>query len=269
MKNASSAASPMRHTDLPNSTRRVSHMSIADVIRDRLRAVEAERKARGAEDGLSAKVLAVKEYQQQRFRHTYADLLDDRRYGPACRFFLDELYGPRDFQHRDAQFLRVISALVRLFPTDIIDTVAMLTELHDLSERLDTLMGRQLTAASVDARCYIGAWQATGRRPERNRQIHLTLEVARSLDSLTRKPLLKNGLRLMRPAARAAGLGELQQFLETGFETFKAMNGSKEFVATVERREGALASALFDAAILPGGQCSPRNQAFRLLPPAK
>ena len=243
-------------------------MPITDDIRNRLRAVEQERATRGSEDGLNAKVRAVKQYQQKRFRHTYADLLDDARYGPACRFFLDELYGPADFSLRDAQFSRVIPSLVRLFPTDIVNTVAMLAELHGLSERLDTVMGQHLTGASVDACGYINAWQATGRRSERDRQIDLTLDVAKSLDSLTGKPLLKNGLRLMRPAARAAGLGELQQFLETGFNTFKAMNGAQDFVATVERRERALGAALFDAASLPPGKKSATSDAYRLLPTA-
>lgn len=244
-------------------------MSLADVIRNRLRAVEAERATRVAEDGLNAKVRSVKAYQQLRFRHTYADLLNDARHGPACRFFLDELYGPNDFSQRDAQFARVISSMVALFPTDIVNTVAMLAELHDLSERLDTLMGRHLTAASIDATRYIGAWQATGQRSVRDKQIDLTLDVAKSLDSLTRKPLLKNGLRLMRPAARAAGLGELQQFLETGFGTFKAMKGAQEFVATVGQRERALAAALFDAASCGVEPTGATNEAFRLLPPAQ
>jgi hypothetical protein len=244
-------------------------MSIADVIRNRLHAVEAERATRIAEEGLSSKVRAVKEYQQQRFRHTYADVLVDVRYGPACRFFLEELYGPDDFSQRDAQFSRVVSALVRLFPVDIINTVAMLAELHDISERLDTLMGRHFAVASVDAPSYISAWQATGRRPERNRQIELTLDVAQSLDSLTQKPLLKKGLQLMRPAARAAGLAELQKFLETGFDTFKAMKGAQEFVATVERRERALAAALFDVTLSPVGPKDTMNDAMRLLPPAQ
>lgn len=244
-------------------------MSNADVIRNRLRAVEMERAARVAEDGLSEKVRAVKEYQQRRFCHTYADLLLDSRYGPACRFFLDELYGPADFSQRDAQFARVVSSLVRLFPAEIVNTVAKLAELHDLSEHLDTLMARQITNAMIDGSSYIEAWQATGQRSERERQIELTVDVAKSLDSLTRKPLLKNGLRLMRPAARAAGLGELQQFLETGFATFKAMNGAQEFVSTVDNRERALAAALFDAASSPDRSNGVPNSALRLLPSSR
>ena len=181
-----------------------------------LKIVEAERAARAGQAGLDAKVRAIKAYQQRRFCHTYADILGSARYGPASRFFLDELYGPTDFTQRDAQFARVVPALVRLFPKEIVSTVATLAELHALSERMDTLMGRHLERAPVAAAEYIDAWQATDHETERNKQIDLTLEVAGSLDRLTRRPLLRNSLRLMRRPAQAAGLGELQQFLERG-----------------------------------------------------
>lgn len=241
-------------------------MLAAEFIEDRLRAVEAERAKRANEEGLDAKVGAIKEYQQQRFRHTYADLLRSERHGAACRFFLDELYGPDDFSQRDAQFARVVPALVRLFPKEIVDTVASLAELHALSEQLDTEMGRRLARPNVDAASYIEAWQATGQEVQRNTQIELTLEVARSLDSLTRKLLLRNGLRLMRPAARAAGLGELQRFLERGFDTFRAMKGAGEFVEIVERRERLLAAVLFDSALLQRVREREAVDAFAVLP---
>ena len=46
---------------------------------------------------------------------------------------LDELYGPQDFSDRDAQFARVVPALVRLFPQELVETVAVLARLHALS----------------------------------------------------------------------------------------------------------------------------------------
>ena len=72
---------------------------------------------------LQAKVLLLKAFQRQRFARTYEDLLDTPRYGAAARFFLDELYGPTDFTRRDAQFARVVPALVRLFPPEVVETV--------------------------------------------------------------------------------------------------------------------------------------------------
>jgi hypothetical protein len=172
-------------------------------------------------------------------------LLATPRYGGAARFFLEELYGPGDFRQRDAQFARVVPALVRLFPHDVVETVNTLAQLHALSESLDSEMARQLADDRVDASRYIVAWQQTGRAEQRDMQIELTLSVGRSLDELTRKPLLRHTLRMMRGPARAAGLAALQEFLERGFDTFLAMRGAKEFLALVSAREHLLMDTLF------------------------
>ena len=95
----------------------------ADIARH-LEAVAAERARRAAAPDLLARVTALKAYQQARFSHTYADLLQSPRYGPAARYFLEELYGPADFSDRDAQFARVAPTMARLFPNDVAETVA-------------------------------------------------------------------------------------------------------------------------------------------------
>lgn len=213
-----------------------------------LQAVERERARRAADPALGATVVALKAYQQQRFAHTYADLLASPRYAAAARFFLDELYGPKDFSQRDAQFARVVPALVRLFPAEIVSTVEVLARLHAVSESLDTTMATHLMGQAIDGPAYVRAWQATGQPAQRQLQIDDTLRVGRDLDRLTRKPLLRSTLHLMRGPARAAGLPALQQFLEVGFDTFKAMGGAGDFLGTVELRERTLARALFDAA---------------------
>lgn len=221
-----------------------------DSILGHLAVVDAERAARARSPSLANRVAAIKAYQQRRFAHTYADLLTTPRYANAARFFLDELYGPGDFSQRDAQFSRVVPSLVRLFPRDVVATVDTLAQVHALSETLDSEMGRQLPDARVDAPGYMRAWQATGRDEEREAQIVLTLSVGAALDQLTRKPMLRQSLRLMRAPARATGLGALQQFLESGFDTFAAMKGAKEFLSTVQTRERALKSLLFDGGAL-------------------
>jgi hypothetical protein len=229
---------------------------IATEILAQLRAVDRERQRRVAAPGLDDKVVALKAYQQRRFSHTYADLLRSQRYGAAARFFLDELYGPGDFTRRDGQFARVVPALVRLFPAEIVDTVAALAKLHALSEALDTEMGVQLHDAELDASAYIEAWQRAGSAAQRQSQIELTLDVARRLDLVTRSRLMRGSLRLMRGPAQAANLTELQRFLEAGFDTFRAMKDAGEFIATVDVRERSLARALFDADLQTPGSAS-------------
>jgi hypothetical protein len=218
-------------------------------ILDQLALVNRERSLRAADPELAAAVVVLKHYQQQRFCHTYADLLSSARYAAAARFFLDELYGPRDFSERDAQFARVVPAMVRLFPQEIVDTVDTLARLHALSESLDTKMAALLRGVTVDARRYLFAWQRCDERDGRARQIDLTLDIGAALDRLTRRPFLRRTLHMMRRPARAAGLAALQQFLESGFDTFAAMRGSDEFLAMVGHRERELIVALFDSAL--------------------
>jgi hypothetical protein len=226
----------------------------AESLLKELSAVDAERARRAADPALEARVQALKAYQQQRFARTYADLLAHPRYEAATRFFLHELYGPEDFRQRDAQFARVIPTLTRLFPDEVVDTVAKLARLHALSERLDTCMAEQLPATDITAEAYAAAWRACGEPDSRQRQIELTMAVGEALDRLTRKPLLRQTLRLMRGPAQMAGLGALQNFLEAGFDTFRAMRGAGEFLSTVRQREDAIARGLFQADLPTLGQ---------------
>jgi hypothetical protein len=212
-----------------------------------LAAVADERRARAADLSLGQRVEAIKRYQQRRFEKSYADLLVHPRYFGASRFFLEELYGPTDFTQRDEQFARVVPPLVHLFPAEVVQTVEALAALHALSERFDTAMGGVLSDAQVDAERYLRAWQSTDDAPGRERQIALMERVGYALDVLTRKPMLRHSLRLMRTPARAAGLGALQSFLEAGFDTFRGMSGAAGFLALIGERERDLTAALFAA----------------------
>jgi hypothetical protein len=217
-------------------------------ILEHLASVRAERQLRAGDAVWSARVEAVKRYQQRRFERTYADLLTHPRYAGASNFFLNELYGPSDFTQRDAQFARIVPALVRLFPAEVVNSVQALAALHALSEQLDSHMGRVVTDEPIDAAGYVKAWQQCGDRPGRERQIALLEQVGHTLDGLTRNPLLRHSLRMMRGPARAAGLSALHTFLESGFDTFRGMRGADEFLSLIGNRERELAATLFTVA---------------------
>lgn len=210
-----------------------------------LERVAAERARRRADPDFGQRVQAVKHYQHQRFEQTYADMLAHPRYAKAARFFLEDLYGPEDFTQRDDQFARIVPALVRMFPREIVGTVEALAALHALSEQLDSAMAAALPASPLDHAAYAEAWRAVGQPPQRERQIQLMLQVGGALDRYTRNPLLRHSLRLMRAPAQAAGLGALQGFLENGFDTFREMRGAREFLDTIATRERELAARLF------------------------
>ena len=223
----------------------------ADEILAHLQAVAAERARRATEPALGPRVTAMKAFQHARFSATYADLLASPRYAQAARFFLDDLYGPRDFTARDAQFARIVPGLVRLFPKEIVGTVKALGELHALSERLDTAMAAAVGPQPLDGAAYGHAWRQVSQPPERDRQVALMLQVGQALDRYTRNPLLRHSLRLMRGPAHAAGLGALQEFLERGFDTFREMKGAAGFLDMVSSRERDLAARLFAGADAP------------------
>ena len=214
--------------------------------------VAAERRQRADDVALGERVAAIKQFQHARFERSYADLLVDPRYGGAARFFLADLYGPEDGAERDDQFARVVPALLRLFPSEIVGTVSDLAALHALSERLDTAMARALAGPKVNGAGYAQAWRSVGEPTARDRQIDLMVSIGTALDRHTRNMLMRHSLRLMRAPAQAAGLAALQRFLETGFETFRTMHGADEFLATIAGRERALSKLLFEAGAVPG-----------------
>lgn len=214
-------------------------------ILEHLAAVQAERERRASRPALAQRVQALKAYQQARLACTHGDLLADPRCAPAARFFLDELYGPRDFSSRDAQFARVVPALVRLFPGAVAAIVERVSALHALSEGLDTAMADALPDGFIDSCAYAQAWRTLGRPGAREQQIAWVVDIGLALETHAKRPLLRQTLRWMRGPAHAAGLSDLQAFLETGLDAFARLPSAAEFLDTVSRRERELARALF------------------------
>lgn len=198
---------------------------------------------------LARRVKAVKRWQGQRLRRTYEDLLTQPRYRLACEFFLEELYGTRDFSQRDSEALRVVPMLVKLLPERAVLTLAMGCELDELSETLDARVAGlvapdELRGESVTDDGYAVAYRTAGTRLERERQIAQIVQIGQSLDKLARLPLISGMLHLMRGPAEAAGLIHLHEFLSQGFDAFRAMRGAAEFLSQVQQRESALMNAL-------------------------
>jgi hypothetical protein len=205
------------------------------------------RRAAAADAATRAALTALKAWQSARLADTYADLLGHPRYRAAARFFLEDLYGPKDATQRDADTARILPRLTKVLPTRALATIADAVELDALSERLDQQLARdpRLAAGQVAAEGYAAAFRAVSPPAEREAQIVLMRRIGDALDGLVRKPLLEGTLKLMRAPARAAGLGALQNFLERGFVAFKAMGGAREFLGIVEARERRVMERLF------------------------
>lgn len=215
-------------------------------ILEQLEIVHSERLRRDSDAEVGRKVALVKRYQQARFTETYVDLLNDPRYADASRFFLDDLYGPGDQSLRDAQFARIVPALARLFPGDVVATVESLARLHAVSERLDGEMSNHIAGSVLGPSDYRRAWQQTGQPELRALQLELTLAVGRAMQLYTKRPVMRHVLRSMRGPAKVAALGELQTFLERGFDIFSSMREVNEFLSHIAQREKLYADSLFN-----------------------
>jgi hypothetical protein len=231
--------------------------------------VERQRTAVAQTPALRQAVVHIKALQAHRFAHTYADVLAGKAgaaSAAAAGFFLTHLYGPGDFAVRDHQFGRIAPHIERRFPERVAATAATLAQLHALSEALDLAMGAAWLAlprtsgpapSTVppqpgDGERYAACWRQVGQPEQRRLQLATVQQLGQELGRLTALPGLSLLLTLMRQPARAAGLSELQQFLETGFDRFTALrrdttqqgDGVTRFLAHIQACEMALIDGL-------------------------
>lgn len=238
-----------------------------DAVRLRLAATEVAglRALAGADAGLRERRDELRLWQARRLATTHADLLAQPRYAEATRFFLDELYGAKDFSQRDAELAKVIPTLVRFLPRSALATIADAIELDALSERLDLAVCRVIEAdpanhgQPVDTALFASAYVRAGSRTDRERQIELVDHIGRTLDSLVRHPMIGTLLGAMSRPAKLAGLGAMHSFLESGFRTFAAMRGADDFLSRVCSREAEVMRRLYNGdpdPLRPSGQAS-------------
>jgi hypothetical protein len=225
--------------------------ALAALLRGNLVSVRSLRGAsvlRGREAALR---MRLRGWQAARFEHTYGDLMASDRYRPAAEYFLSDLYGPKDFSERDAELERILPVLTRILPASAIHTLAVGVELDLLSESLDLAMVQALLAAGqaadadISEAAYIKAYRTCGNRPGREAQIELILQIGAAIEIITRKPLLRAAITLFKAPAYAAHMGELHEFLDSGFHAFRNMRGAAEFLAIIRERESRILARLF------------------------
>lgn len=194
-------------------------------------------------------LVELQRWQAARLRETFADFLASKRERLAAEFFLSDLYGDFDVSARDHDIERVLPVMRRVLPEKLLAAAADAIELSVLSHAFDLRVAAALAADGEDGPIavprYGRAYRAAGLPRLRRHQVGLIERVGVSLDSTVSRPLIGHLLRMSRMPARAAGLSELQSFLERGFAAFRALGGSGPFVAEIARRERAVSDRLF------------------------
>jgi hypothetical protein len=209
------------------------------------------------QDGFPLQALEhLQQWQQDRLATTFDDLIRQDAYHPAVTFFLTEIYGGLDFRQRDQDIDRVMPVMKRFLPDKVLYTMSEAFELQAISLEFDIKMAHQMKLQGLrelDMGDYCGVYRACGDQPGRERQISLISKLGYDLDRLVNKPLVNALVRLLRGPAHAAGFGTLQEFLESGLGSFRALDDIRYFNETIYQREWNSMESLFAGEEKPFG----------------
>ncbi|GGW95046.1 FFLEELY motif protein [Alteromonas halophila] len=203
--------------------------------------------------GLSGAIAQLQEWQCQRLLASHHDLASQPHYQQAMAFFVDELYGPKDFSQRDADLARVIPKLAKVLPDKALRALDDALALNALSYDLDMKVCQSLAAAQpgenqpvINRETYACAYREVGERDKREQQIALIEHLGGELADVINIRGIGMLIKFARRPAKLAGLLTLHEFLERGYNAFHAIGDVHSFIDPVMRRERVLMEALLD-----------------------
>jgi hypothetical protein len=189
---------------------------------------------------------AVQNWQCQRLLLSHQEMYQQKRFKPAVEFFVEELYGPKEFSQRDHDIARVVPKMANLLPEKALVSLASALHLNALSFELDFAMARKLHGLTIDRDSYAQAYRECNNQVLRQQQINYILTLGRDLANVVQMKGITTLLVLSRKPAKLAGVIALHEFLEHGFKAFKKLGEVDDFVIPVVNFEQALLTQLFD-----------------------
>ncbi len=190
----------------------------------------------------------LQHWQCERLLVTHDDLAQQKRYQKAMAFFVDELYGPKDFSQRDADLVRVIPKLAKVLPDKAMNAMDDALSLNALSFDLDMAMAQYLQShfpgEPINRDNYALAYRNVGRMEDRAHQIDIISHLGDQLSDVIKILGIGMLISLSRRPAKLAGLLALHEFLERGFNAFKALGDVQSFIQPVLVREKAIMQSL-------------------------
>ena len=170
----------------------------------------------------------------------FDDLLEPEGYAEAAEFIVSDLAGV-GVSDRDHEIERATPVIVRSLPVHALETAAAAVELNAAALEINTSIWRKLLVAGqlpaeITEHAYRSACRAVSAYEQCMGLADLATELGVTLKTLVRVPLIGMLLRTMRLPAHAAGFGALQEFLETGYLTFRRISDVDRFLDEVGQR---------------------------------
>ncbi|WP_100656838.1 FFLEELY motif protein [Alteromonas flava] len=227
----------------------------AEKIIQHIHTVNARRDLAAKMGKLDA-VMQLQEWQCRRLLTTHADLRAEPTFADAMQFFVDELYGPKDFSQRDKDLTRVIPKLAAVLPEKALKALDDALRLNALSFDLDLDMVDALV--QIDARDaldngdlsaldYASAYRQVGRPEQRAEQIDIVEQLGLQLADVVHVRGINLLIKMARKPAELAGVIALHEFLADGFAAFKQLGDVRAFLDPIVSRERAIMTRLFAA----------------------
>lgn len=192
-------------------------------------------------------------WQSQRLAQTYTDLLADQYCAPALRFFLSDIYAPRDFSQRDHDVERIYAFLSRVMPAQTLRLLTDIVTLNRLTTALDNelrhvLVDRLGVTDTITSELYAEGYRICDNYDRRVHQIDLIAVALADVGEGSRMPVVSLALMIARIPAQRAGWGELYDFLKRGYAAFKQLRDVSSFVETIAQRERRILEQIYAGA---------------------
>ena len=185
----------------------------------------------------------------------FSDLLEPEGYAEAVDFIVSDLAGV-GVSERDREIGRATPVIVRSLPAHPLETAAAAVELNARALEINLGICRELLVdeelpAVISERDYFIACRNVSSYEECMDLVHLAADLGETLKRLVRVPLIGGLLRTMRKPAHAAGFGALQEFLETGYLTFRRISDIDRFLELLRERMDQVFERIYRSTI-PG-----------------
>jgi hypothetical protein len=170
----------------------------------------------------------------------FSDLLEPEGYAEAVDFIVSDLAGV-GVSERDHDIERAAPVIVRSLPGHPLETAAAAVELNARVLEINlgicrALLVNDALASTIGENEYFTACQTVSSYDECMELVRLAVKLGETLKKLVRVPLIGGLLRTMRTPAHAAGFGALQEFLETGYLTFRRISDIDRFLELLQQR---------------------------------
>lgn len=170
----------------------------------------------------------------------FSDLHTQTGYAEAIDFTMTDLAGV-GISDRDRDLERAAPAITRMLPLHALQTIAAAAEMNARVLEINIAICRCLLVDDalpdeITELDYCIACRRASSLDECAELVHLITNLGRTLKTLVKIPVLGFTLRAMRGPAHAAGFGALQEFLEKGYTTFRAIPDIEHFLQQIETR---------------------------------